>query len=200
MFGSIQHFWARGLPQKLAVVASAVLLLMCACCSSLVVLGAVVGGNNQSGTQTGQATSTAKLPTPTSTTTAISPTSTATAIPTPTRTPAPAGYPHVGGPFSDFVAAYGQPVPNGSSSNFFTDKAQTIAISVDQTNGIVTGMDIVGPTSWTNQQTFDYCTQFLPHGAVEYNSVGQYTDYHSSAGDVVIGVYGEGTATINLSQ
>jgi hypothetical protein len=117
-----------------------------------------------------------------------------------TTNPPPSGYPHVGGPFSDFVIAYGQPSPNGNGANFFTDSTHTIEIVVGPTNSIVTYMNLVGHTSWSKQQTLEYCIQFLPHDSTAFNSVGPYTDYHTSAGTIAIGVYGQGTATVDLSQ
>jgi hypothetical protein len=125
------------------------------------------------------------------------PASTATAVPS-----TPDGPPYVGGSYSNFVATYGQPFGQGTgdSANFYTDAAQTIVINVSPTSGTVTHIDLVAPDSWSDQETHDYLVQFLPSDAALYNSVAQYTDYHSSIGDLVIGVFGQGTGVVSLVQ
>jgi len=126
---------------------------------------------------------------------------TATALPQPTATSVPGGPPYVGGPYSNFVAKYGQPFSrNSGGDDLYTDSAQTITIQIAPTSGTVTHLGLVGHDSWSDGDTHDYLGQFLPSDATLYNSAGQYTDYHSSAGDLVIGVFGQGTGVVNLVQ
>jgi hypothetical protein len=73
-------------------------------------------------------------------------------------------------------------------------------VNVDVQNNVAVHLGIVGPTDWTDQQTFTYCTGFLLSGAAEYNATGPYTDYHSSLGDVVIENTGYGTCLVFFAQ
>lgn len=140
-------------------------------------------------TQNGQSAST---PTPT---TQARATSTATSTRKPTPTPVynlPSvthGRPRLGGPFSDFVGKYGTPTPQGdaSSQNFWDGPDQSITISVQRNEqGKVTQINILGAPSWNVQQTQNYCVQFLPDGALQFNATNNQVEYHSSAGDVVL--------------
>ncbi len=130
-------------------------------------------------------------------------TNTATvAVSPPTTTLPTGGKPFIGGPYANFIAAYGQPSGNGlgDSANFWGDPAHTITINVSPTSGTVTFVAVVGHTSWSNDETYTYCTQFLPDDAAEYNSVGRYTDFHSSVGDLVVSNNGAGTCVITKAQ
>lgn len=147
-------------------------------------------------TQTGQVGATATpttLTAPAGTPTQITPTPKPIQRPTPTPTPPLSsvthGRPHLGGLFSDFVGAYGTPTDQGDSSsqNFLTGPNQTIEISaLKNEQGVVTQLNILGPTSWTSSQTQNYCVQFLPDNTVQFNTSGNITEYHSSAGDVTL--------------
>jgi hypothetical protein len=116
--------------------------------------------------------------------------------------------PRVGERLSVFTDTYGQPAKLGtdrglkvgqltiSGVRFFVDKAQTIIVDAQQTHGIVTNLVVTGPSSWTKQQSFAYCQTFLPIGATSERTVGQYTYFHSSLGDVVINNAGSGTCEV----
>lgn len=144
-------------------------------------------------TQTGQLTNAA---TPAgSPTQGTSPSAHTTPAPVSTPTPNLAlpsvthGRPHLGGPFSDFVGKYGTPgnQGDGSSQNFWTGSDQSIDINVTRNEqGKVTQLNILGSTSWDAQQTQNYCTQFLPDGAVQASASGNQIQYHSSAGQVML--------------
>ena len=130
---------------------------------------------------------------------------TATSAPAPTATAVPSGAggpPYVGGSYSNFIATYGQPFGQGTgdSANFYTDTTHTIVINISPTDGTVTHLGLVAPDSWSDQETHDYLVQLLPSDATLYNSVGPSTDYHSSVGDLVIGVFGQGPGVVNLVQ
>jgi hypothetical protein len=106
----------------------------------------------------------------------------------------------LGAPLADFTAAYGQAVSNGAGAlTWWADKAQTVLIVVTFTNGRATDITMSGPTVWTKNQTFAYCTTWLPSDAAEYNSAGEYTDYHSREGDLVLANYGNGACLLNFA-
>ncbi len=65
-------------------------------------------------------------------------------------------------------------------------------LNVDVSNNTVTQASVIGLTSWSDQQTFMYCAQFLPSDATEFNSNPPYTDYHSSLGEAIIENLGQG--------
>jgi hypothetical protein len=117
-------------------------------------------------------------------------------------TTTPNGPPQIGGPLARFISAYGQPFGHGDggSDNFYADKGRTIILNVTATSVTVTLMSVLGPTSWTNDQTFAYCAQFLPDDATEFNGVGRYADYRSSVGEIVLQNDGQGACTLMLSQ
>ncbi len=201
MLRSFQQFWGKGVPQKVVVIAVAGVLVTCSCCGLGAVVLAAIGASLGPVAQPVQTVSTRTVvvqeaSTPTNTT--ALPTSTPTRQPT--ATSVPSGPPYVGGPFSNFTAKYGQPTPNGTSANFWADGAQTISLNVSPTSGTVTYVVVVGPDSWTNDQSFAFCSQFLPSDATEYNHVDPNTDYHSSVGDLEIGNYGVGTCVVILAQ
>lgn len=157
--------------------------------------------------QTAQATSPA---TPLSTGTPTSAQATATTIAgqhtTPTPTPPLSnvshGRPHLGGPFSDFVGAYGEPTPQGDSNslNFLTGPNQSIDINVQRNEqGIVTQLNILGPNTWNTQQTQSYCVQFLPDHAVQFSATGNLIKYHSNSGDVVLNLQSPSTCLLSFT-
>ncbi len=114
------------------------------------------------------------------------------------------GIPQVGGPMSDFVGKYGQPISQGdaNSQNFYTDNTQTIIVNVRPSgqNQQVTYLSVLGPDSWSDDQTKTSCMQYLPSDAVEYNAVDSLTDYHSSVGMIVLNNAGGGTCTLYMAQ
>jgi hypothetical protein len=116
--------------------------------------------------------------------------------------------PRVGERLSVFVAAYGQPAKLGTDRGlkvnhvtvdgvrFYTDKARTIIVNAQPTQGVVRNLVVTGPASWNSRQSFAYCKGLLPSGAVSYRTVGQYTYFHTSAGDVVLNNAGHGTCQV----
>lgn len=116
--------------------------------------------------------------------------------------------PRVGERLSVFTATYGKPVQLGTARGlkvgnvtvegvrFYADRAHTIIVNAQPTKGIVRNLVVTGPSSWTKQQSIAYCQSFLPIGSVAYRTVGQYTYYHSSIGDVVLNDAGSGTCEV----
>lgn len=119
--------------------------------------------------------------------------------------------PRIGESLSVFTATYGQPAKVGTDKGlkvghvsvegvrFYTDKAQTTMVTAQPTRGTVRSLVVTGPSSWTNQQSFAACQGFLPSGAVAYRTIGQYTYYHSSVGDVVLNNAGHGTCQVAMA-
>jgi hypothetical protein len=178
------------------LLAAALLLALVAC-----------GGGSGARTSGSSATTSPSSASSTST----SSTSTSGAKSTSTRTSATAsanGRPFVGGPYSDFVKKYGQPNSIGANGRalFRASSAPQILIGVSPTSGAVkyTGAD--GPATWTTQDAFAYCAQFLPNGATQYHSDGQHKYYHSGVGDLHLdapstgaGTSGTGAGTCGLT-
>jgi hypothetical protein len=110
------------------------------------------------------------------------------------------GKPYIGGPFVNFTAKYGPPFGHGvgDSDNFYADSAETTVIDVSPTSGTVTYVSVIGPTDWSDSETFNYCIHFLPDDATEYNSAGPNTDYQSTVGYLVVSNYGSGTCVIEM--
>lgn len=99
------------------------------------------------------------------------------------------GRPHLGGPFSDFVGAYGPPEDQGDANtqNFWVGTGQTIDISVlRNAQSVVTWLDALGPNTWNAGQARAYCLPFLPNQAVQSGATATSTTYRSSAGAVVL--------------
>lgn len=119
--------------------------------------------------------------------------------------------PRVGEQLSVFTSAYGQPARIGTGKGlkinhikvngvrFYADQAHTIIVTAQPTKGVVNSLLVTGPASWNNQQSFAYCGRFLPTGATAFRTVGQYTYYHSSIGDVVLNNAGNGTCQVAMS-
>jgi len=143
------------------------------------------------------------------------PTMEATAMPTPTPThpakfPATHGRPHIGGPFSDFVGKYGQPIGQGSgnSYNFQSDTTRPDGSLPPGPNvtpnaaGMVIGLDIVSDSTTTVSfaQARLHCEPWLPSDAVEFNSAPPYIDYHSSVGEIVMMVNDFGDCVLNIGK
>lgn len=120
----------------------------------------------------------------------------------PSSTTVTRGTPHVGGPISDFVSKYGQPVSQGieNGQNFFGDTSHTIDINArtDNEHQQVTYLAVVGPQSWSESQTKAYCTQFLPSDAQQSNSTADLTNYQSSIGKVVLTMNGVNMCMLNI--
>lgn len=127
---------------------------------------------------------------------------TATPPSTAAATLTPNGPPQIGAPLARFISTYGQPFGHGGggSDNFYADKGQTTILGVTFNQTTVTQIAVLGPLSWTNDQTLAACVQFLPSDATEFNRDGQYIDYHSSVGEVVIQNAGQGTCVLSLAQ
>jgi hypothetical protein len=178
------------------LLAAALLLALVAC-----------GGGSGARTSGSSATTSPSSASSTST----SSTSTSGTKSTSTRTsatPSANGRPFVGGPYSDFVKKYGQPNSIGANGRalFRASSAPQILIGVSPTSGAVkyTGAD--GPATWTTQDAFAYCAQFLPNGATQYHSDGQHKYYHSGVGDLHLdapstgaGTSGTGAGTCGLT-
>ncbi len=134
------------------------------------------------------------------------PTSVPTAVPTSTSNGLAAthGTPQIGALLSDFVGKYGQPVSQGigNSQNFYADTAQTITLNVSTTGQKqqVTQINFIGPDTWSDTQTKTFTTQYLPSDAVEFNTVDNLTDYHSSVGEIVLRNEGQGTGLLYTAQ
>jgi hypothetical protein len=109
--------------------------------------------------------------------------------------------PELGDPFTDFNAAYGLAVKNGAGApfTFWVDQAHTARIAVTFINGHATHIMLSAPTDWNKTQTFDFCSMFLPPDASVYNVAGQYTDYHSSLGNLVLANYGNGACEVFIA-
>lgn len=99
------------------------------------------------------------------------------------------GHPHLGGPFSDFVGAYGLPEAQGDAEtqNFWVGAGQTIDIRVlRDARSVVTWLDALGPGTWNAGQARAYCLQFLPDQAVQSGATATSTTYRSSAGTIAL--------------
>jgi hypothetical protein len=112
------------------------------------------------------------------------------------------GTPHIGGPMSDFIGKYGQPVSQGTGNteNFYADSARTILVNVTPQgpNQQIQGVNVQGQTSWSIDQAKAFCTQFLPSDAVAFNAKDNYANYHSSVGEIVLTTPGQGTCTLAI--
>jgi len=143
--------------------------------------------------------------------TSTSSTSTSGTKSTSTRTsatPSANGRPFVGGPYADFVKKYGQPNSIGASGRalFRASRAPLILLGVSPTSGAVNYAGADGPGTWTAQDAFAYCAQFLPQDATQYHSDGQHKYYHSGVGDLHLdapsagaGTSGTGAGTCGLT-
>lgn len=123
-------------------------------------------------------------------------------LPTPTQPPATHGTPHIGGPISDFYGKYGQPHNQGigDSETWIADQQQTVLINASpDANGVAIGMGVTAAADWSDAQTTQYCSQFLPPDASAFNSVGNLTDYHSSVGEIVMQI-SQASCTLTISQ
>jgi hypothetical protein len=119
--------------------------------------------------------------------------------------------PHIGGRYAEFVAAYGKPASIGTGrglavghvtiegTRFYADAAHGIIINAQSFNGLVKNMSVTGPSSWTDQQTAAYCKRFLVPGSTAFRTLGPYTYYHSTVGDVVIFNTGRGVCEVALA-
>ena len=100
------------------------------------------------------------------------------------------GTPHIGGPFSDFYGKYGQPVNQGSIANGETwivdQNTTTIVNATPDSSGKTINIIVTSGANWSVQQTKQYCEQFLPSDASQFNTSDHITDYHSSVGMIVI--------------
>ncbi len=122
--------------------------------------------------------------------------------PTPPLSSISHGRPHLGGPFSDFIGAYGQPTSQGDSNslNFWTGPNQSIDINVQRNEqGVVTQLNILGPDTWNTQQTQTYCIQLLPDHAVQFSATGNLIKYHSSSGDVLLNLQSPSTCLLSFA-
>lgn len=102
------------------------------------------------------------------------------------------GNPRMGGPITDFAGKYGPSSGSGNGSNqlYWADVAHTIFLAVTP-NIIKSVVDIVvsGPDSWDVTVAQNFCAQYLPDDAQEFNNTqGQdpFIDYHSSMGEIVM--------------
>ncbi|EFH82756.1 hypothetical protein [Ktedonobacter racemifer] len=129
-----------------------------------------------------------------STTPTSVPTATPTSVPTPTPTKKPQmnatdGQPHIGGPVSDFVGKYGQPVVYTT----FNDGSDIIVGTKQDTNNIVTWISVTGPQNWTFDTTRNYCLKFTPSGAVQDSDFNQGGDdtivFHKNADRFVLDIF-----------
>ena len=105
------------------------------------------------------------------------------------------GKPQIDGLVTDFNNSY---KAGGVSNSYCYDSACQTLIGIRSQDGVVTYIAILGPTSWSNQQTMNTCEQFLPQDATAFNTSGPYTDFHSSIGEIVIENDGSGTCSVTL--
>jgi len=164
----------------------------------------------------GNTPQTANTPVPTTAPTPIpaTPTLVPTKMPTPTPQtstfPATHGRPHIGGPFSDFVGKYGQPIGQGQpgSYNFQSDTARPDGSYPAGPNvtpnaaGVVIGLTIVsdGATTVSFDQARLHCEVWLPSDATLFNTAPPYIDYHSSVGEIVMMVNDFGDCVLSIAQ
>lgn len=145
---------------------------------------------------------TAQAPTPVPTTQPAAqatqaPTAQATQAPTQAATTQPTqggqqtvthGTPHIGGPKSDFIGKYGQPTT--MNGGWVLDEEQnTIVFANVDASGTVTKVTLVTLASWDMATTKEHCAPFLPPDASQFNDAGNFIDYHSSVGEVVMLLY-----------
>ncbi len=173
-------------------------------------------GANTDSTST-QATQIA-TPTPTSTQTSIATSVSATAIPTTKPTPLPThasgfpathGTPLIGGPFSDYVGKYGQPIGQGQpgSYNFQSDTPRpdgSLPLGPNvtpNTSGEVVGLTIIADSTDTISftQAQRNCEKWLPDDAVVFNIAAPYVDYHSSVGEIVMMLNDPGDCVLSIA-
>ncbi len=125
----------------------------------------------------------------------VPPQAQATSAPTqelPTAAPTRAvthGLPKIGGPISDFNGKYGSPDDQGfsNSETWITNQQQRTRIhALADASEKVTSLIVTSGAPWGNVQTKQYCSQFLPPGAQQFNAVSNLTFYHSNAGEIVM--------------
>ena len=184
---------------------------------AIAVIGFIGYQNNQNALQqtptSTQATPVATQAPATTAPTPIPATPTTDITPTPTQVTqfaATHGKPHIGGPFSDFVGKYGQPIGQGSgnSYNFQSDTPRSDGSLPPGPNvtpnaaGMVIGLDIVsdGATTVSFDQARLHCEVWLPSDAVEFNRAPPYIDYHSSVGEIVMMVNDFGDCVLSIAQ
>jgi hypothetical protein len=101
-----------------------------------------------------------------------------------------ATHPHLGDPYSDFLATYGsQQIDSGNgpvSAKFYADSSNTIILTVqwsieDTTpNSKVVAVGVSGPNTWTSNQTIAYCKGFLPVDATPDAPLSSNVDVYKS--------------------
>jgi hypothetical protein len=99
------------------------------------------------------------------------------------------GTPRIGGRISDFYGKYGQPNNQGigNSETWLADQQQTVLVNASpNASGEVTYVSVTSSANWSNSQIMAYCSQFMPSDASKFNSDANYTDYHSSIGEIVV--------------
>jgi len=122
--------------------------------------------------------------------------------PSPVAPAATNGTPQIGGPISDFYGKYGQPnnEGNGGSETWIADQQQQTLVNASaDANGRVTQVTLTSGANWSNDQTKQNCSQFLPPDASEFNTDGPYIDYHSSIGEVVMQI-SQSSCVLSMAQ
>lgn len=119
-----------------------------------------------------------------------------------TPTPKPLDAAVIGGTVAAFTARYGQygQALGGNGDSWWTDASQTVSVSVTVSGGTVnqvTVLQIAG--TWDATQTLAACTPFLPSGASLFNTSGQWMDYHTSIGEVVMEDPGGGNCVLSMA-
>ncbi len=157
----------------------------CGALAALFLLLIVIAATHMTITPTTQATQpTRAISTPTK----EKPTSMPTSQPTHTIKPTQ-GTPTIGGPLSDFYGKFGNPTTTGvdNSPTWIVDQdQQTLVNARADAQGRVTAVLVTSGANWSNQQTKQYCSQFLPSDARQFNTVSNLFDYHSNVGDIAM--------------
>jgi hypothetical protein len=180
MVEAFNRFWSRGAGQKIVVVAL-ISIIVLAIISGLVVIGLKAFPASQANSPVG-----GRPP---------------TSLPIARPTTAPINPPRLGATLATFTTAYGPVIftDDTGADNFWVDKAKTILVTAVFKNGTASTIGILGPPSWSNSESLNYCSMFLPAGATQYSQVAEDLDYHSSLGNVVLQNIGEGTCQVFLA-
>ncbi len=192
--------WFQGQRRRTQIIVGSIaLVLLLALCGTITDAVGLSGASAPASTSTYVYTGPTVGVTPTVTIDLTRQASHPTTTPNPTATSIPAGPPFVGGPYANFTHHYGQPF--NDNNWFYADHAQTIIFAVTQAGANVSKVTVVRvPDNWTDAQTFGECVLFLPQGATAFNQTGQYTDYHSSVGEIIIAAPGQGTCETYIAS
>jgi hypothetical protein len=162
-------------------------LLLVGVALSIVIIASIVGISlsflpQRAATPQAQATSAPTQPQPTSASTQAGPIAASTQAIT-------HGVPHLGGPISDFFGKYGPSDDQitGNSATWITDQREKTHVhTLANASGKITSVIVTSGAPWSDAQTKQYCSQFLPSGAQQFKAASDLTFYHSNAGEIVM--------------